>query len=349
MALSSEQLIAELAVQQPGALYFLSGEDPLARVEALDAIRAAARAAGADDRIVLQAGTGFDWGQLEAHMAARSLFGGRRWVELDLPTGRPGTDGAKAIVRASELADHDCLLVVVTGRLEKEQRSARWVQALQAHGVCVECRIPERSRLPEWVRQRARRAGVRLTAEAVSVLAERSEGNLFACAQALQHLALLYPQVEVDAAAVLAATGDCARFSVFALGDAALAGDAERALRVLDGLRGEGTEAVLVSWSLRRELRVLALLGPLVGRGRALEQACARLRIWPARQTLYQQALRRLSCARITRLYAAALTIDRVVKGAERGGDPWDAFGWLLLAVCGSPVRGGVLPVASAP
>jgi len=346
MARSSEQILADLTGGRLAPVYFLSGDEPLARFEMLDAIRAAARAAGVEERIVLQAGTGFDWGQLLTQMSARSLFGGRRLVELDLPTGKPGTDGSKAIVRACELADMECLLVVVTGRLEKAQPEARWVQALKAVAVGVECRIPDRSRLPDWVRQRARLVGVRLAPEAIGVLAERSEGNLLACAQALQHLAHLCPQGEVDAAAVLAATGDCARFNVFALGDALLAGEVERALRVLDGLRGEGTEAVLVSWSLRRELRLLALLAPQAGRGRALESSFKRLRIWSARQTLYQQALQRLSPARITRLYAAALAIDRTLKGAERGADPWDAFTWLVLAACGQRVRGGLLPVA---
>jgi len=345
MSVSSAALIAQLEGGGLAPVYFLSGDEPLGRIEALDAIRAAARRAGAEERVVLHSGTGFDWGQLESELAARSLFGSRRWVELDLPTGKPGTEGAKAIVRACELASEDCLFIVVTGRLEKEQQSARWVQALKAAGTVVECRTPERSRLPEWVRQRAQRTGLRLTPEAVTVLAERSEGNLFACAQALQHLALLYPAGEVEAAAVLAATGDSARFSVFALGDAALAGDQARALRVLEGLRGEGTEGVLVSWSLRRELRVLALLAPLAER--ALEQAFARLRIWPARQGLYRQALRRLPAARIPELYAAALAIDRVVKGAERGVDPWDGFTWLLLALAGGRLREGLLATAT--
>src|SRR5205807_1734023 len=54
---------------------------------------------------------------------------------------------------------------------------------------------------------------------------------------------------------VLAGVADSARFDVFGLGEAVLKGEAARALRVLAGLRAEGTEPTLVLWALSRALR----------------------------------------------------------------------------------------------
>ena len=90
MALSSEQALGELAGGVLASAYLLSGEEPLGQVEVADAIRSRARLTGVEERIGLSAGTGFDWGRLREEMATLSLFGGRRLVEVDLPTGKPG-------------------------------------------------------------------------------------------------------------------------------------------------------------------------------------------------------------------------------------------------------------------
>lgn len=345
MQRSQEQVKVDLERGKLAPVYLVTGDEPLGQLEVLDAIRRAARAAGAEERVVLQAGGNFAWGMLEAELSVMSLFGSRRMVEVELPSGKPGTDGSKVLQRVAEHASLDCLLIVATGRLEKEQKSSRWVQALDGAGVTVECSVPGRAQLPDWIARRAGRIGVQLSDDALAVLAERSEGNLFACAQALEMLALLHPDVVIDGPAVLAATGDSSRFNVFMLGDAALAGDIPRALRVLDGLRSEGVEPVLVSWVMRRELRLLATLASASDGGRnSLQAAFTQLRIWPQRQAAYSQTLKRVGAEGIARLYAASLALDRQVKGVQRGPDPFDTFGWLVMALGGVRLAPGVLP-----
>jgi len=48
---------------------------------------------------------------------------------------------------------------------------------------------------------------------------------------------------------VLRSVGDSARYDVFQLAEAAAAGDAVRALRVLLGLKSEGVEPTLILWA----------------------------------------------------------------------------------------------------
>src|SRR6266513_1520639 len=91
-----EQLDSHLSHElQP--LYAIHGDEPLLALEAADAIRARARAGGFSERVVLAPERGFDWGELAASGANRSLFGDKKLIELRLAAGKPGADGAGAI------------------------------------------------------------------------------------------------------------------------------------------------------------------------------------------------------------------------------------------------------------
>src|SRR5690349_9066140 len=95
-AVRSEQLEAHLA-RELRPLYAIHGDEPLLSLEAGDAIRARARAGGFSERVALVAERNFDWGQLAASAASLSLFGERKLIELRIPSGKPGVEGAEAI------------------------------------------------------------------------------------------------------------------------------------------------------------------------------------------------------------------------------------------------------------
>ncbi|RMD77837.1 MAG: DNA polymerase III subunit delta, partial [Gammaproteobacteria bacterium] len=265
MRLRPEQLAGHL---QGGLLpaYLVAGDELLLVQEAADAVRAAARRAGCEERVVLEGGPGCDWARLREEARALSLFASRRLVELRLPSPRPGEAGARALQAWAEDPPPGDVLLVTAPRLDREAQRARWVAALEAAGALVAVWPVERARYPAWVRARLEAAGFRPEPEAVAALAERTEGNLLACAQAVERLALLRPGGgALDEGAVLEAVAGGARYGVFELAERALAGDAAGAARALAALRAEGTEPALVLWAVARELR--ALLGQSGGRG----------------------------------------------------------------------------------
>src|SRR3989304_76441 len=90
------------------------------------------------------------------------------------------------------------------------------------------------------------------------LLAHHMEGNLLAAAQEIEKLALLLGRGEVSLDDIEGNLGDNARFSVFTLADACLRGGAAAILRILNSLRAEGVDPVLVLWALAREARSLA-------------------------------------------------------------------------------------------
>jgi DNA polymerase-3 subunit delta len=302
MKLTLEGLPAQLA-QRLLPAYLVSGDEPLRVGEATDLIRAAARAAGFNEREVffIERASSI-WEDVQQAAQSLSLFASRRLIEIRLPTGKAGVTGAAALLRLIAAAGDDLLLLVVTGKLERDTQNAEWVQALTARGAWLPVWPIDRAHLPQWLRQRARAVRLSLSEEAIAMLAERCEGNLLAAQQEIDKLVLLWPSGStVSAADVAASSADSARFDVFQLGEAVRAGNASRALRILSGLQSEGAEPVLVLWSLLRELRAA------------------------------QAASARLPFARLT---ARAGRADRMAKGLA-SGDPWDELALLAVELCG--------------
>ena len=323
MNLTLDQLSAHLKGELASA-YLVCGDESLLVDEALDALRARARERGYSERETHFMERVGDWDNLRQSAASLSLFAARRIIEIRMPSGKPGTLGTAVLVELLKDRAPDRLLIIITERLDATTQSSVWVKTLCDYGAWLNIRDVRRGELPDWIARRCRRAGLEPTAEAIALLAERMEGNLLAAQQEIDKLALLTPGGKLDVADVLAAVADSARFDVFKLSDAALEGDAARALRILAGLRSEGVEPTLVLWSLVRELRRLwqARSGDGGRRG------------WSPQSAALDTAKRRLSRFPFERLTVRAGRADRMIKG-RMTGEPWDELALLTGEFCG--------------
>ena len=333
MQLKPEQLSTHLR-KQLAPIYFISGDDPLRVMEAADAVRAAAREQGYTEREVFTAQRGFDWDSLLAESANMSLFSERRIIDLRLPTGKPGNEGASFLREWASRPPEDTLLLITAGKLEQQARKSKWVQALDQAGVVMFIWPLDAEELPGWIHTRMRSKGLEPTPEAVQLLAERMEGNLLACVQEIEKLLLLNGEGPVDADTILSLVADNARYDVFTLVDAALAGNSARSAHILQGLRGEGVVPPVVLWGLARELRTLAAVTAAVAAGQPAAQAMARVRVWANRKQLVGSAVKRLRPADCGAMLQQCARIDRVCKG-QATGSPWDELLQLVLKLSG--------------
>jgi DNA polymerase III subunit delta len=326
LKLTSDSLPRQLA-QQLLPVYLISGDEPLLAGEAADAVRARARQAQFTEREVHFIERGTDWDAIRAAVGSLSLFAARRLVELRLPSGKAGVSGGRALTGIIESLGDDVLLLVLTGRLDRDAQGADWVRAAEARGAWVSVWPVPAERLPAWLEARCRRLALTAEPQALQLLAERTQGNLLAAQQELEKLKLLDEGSHLDVARVLAGTSSSARFDVNELTGALLEGDAAAALRVLGGLRAEGVELPLVLWALVRALRERAAGGSggtwstRGGRGPA-----------PTGKPLPQRTL-----------IAHAARADAMAKG-RAFGDAWDELALLAAALCGRPAL--VAPVA---
>jgi len=302
--------------------YLISGDEHLLVSEAIDQVREAARLRGFTSRELHVATTGFDWDQLTASVGNLSLFAEQRIVELRLLTGKPGRAGGEAIVSLAEQAGPDLLFIVSTPKLDRSAAASKWAKVIDQKGVTLPVWPIEVRELPGWIAARMKQLGLSPSRDAVTLIADRVEGNLLAARQEIEKLALLLGQGPVSAEDVGNAVADSSRYDVYKLADAALAGDARRAIRILSGLRAEGVEAVIVMWALTRELRQLASLQEAVRDGTDLGSAMRSARIYDNRQGLVRGCVSRHAQGDFHRLLKASGRADAAAKG-QRAGDPW--------------------------
>jgi DNA polymerase III subunit delta len=335
MQIRAEQLEQHLKKQfQP--VYIVSGEDPLLMQESCDLIRKYAREQGCTDREVIEVTPkNFSWSEIFNSAASMSLFADRKLIELRLPSGKPGAEGSKALCEYLDSSGLEDVLLIVSGKIDKQSTSSKWYKALDQAGGCIQIWPVDANSLPRWLEQRVQAAGMTIDREAVQLLCERVEGNLLSAVQEIEKLKLLASNNSIDADTVVRSVADNTRFNLFALADNAMAGDTANSLRMLYGLRGEGTEAITVLWALSREVTTLYQLQAESEAGGNLQQAMRSKRIWNSKMPMVQAALSRHSKASLTQLLDLAATTDGSIKGFA-DGNPWDHLADLIAGLGGN-------------
>ncbi|KMY86429.1 DNA polymerase III delta subunit [Candidatus Paraburkholderia calva] len=360
MQLKPDALDAHLA-KGPKGLYVVYGDEHLLAQEACDRIRAAARASGFADRAVFTVERSFDWSALIGATQSMSLFGDRQLIELRIPTGKLGKEGAEALKTLAAADNPDVLLLITLPRLDAATQKSAWFSALTgSSGIAIKIDPVDRAQLPMWVGQRLAQQGQRVAPgedgrRALQFVAERVEGNLLAAHQEIQKLGLLYPQGTLDFEQIHDAVMNVARYDVFKLNEGMLTGDIGRLARMLDGLKSEGTAAPLVLWALVEEVRTLLRIKRGVASGKPLAVLLRENRVWGPRERLIGPALSRVTDQALEKALSLAARLDRQVKGLTSGvgrhgretpPDPWAGMFELAMAVAhdGKPAQAAPAP-----
>jgi len=321
MRVRPEQLKQNLA-KGIASVYLVTGDEPLQSNEACDQIRAAARAAGHENREVMEAGSAFDWNTLAAEANSFSLFAEKKIIDLRIPSGKPGREGGKALTEYCERPPEDTLLLITLPKLDRSQQNSKWFKAVEHLGVIVQIWPVDVHHLPQWIEQRMRKAGLQPDREAVQMLADRVEGNLLAAHQEIEKLLLVHGSGPINAEQLAAAVADSARYDVFELVDSALRGETARCLRIIDGLRGEGIAPPVVLWALHREIAQTTAISADAAKGLSIDHAMTRAKVWEKRKPLIRTAVGRLKTPAWLELLAKCQEADTAAKGASNQ-DPW--------------------------
>lgn len=294
------------------SFYLIFGDEPQQKLQAIESVRLAVKQQGFDERQSLLADSQFDWNKLVEATQTLSLFSSRQFIELELPTGKPGAEGSKVLTALSEHISEDTIVLVHGGKIGKDVQNTKWFKALDKLGVYTPCYPLEGKQLQQWVGQQLQQAGLVSSAQNCQLICDYCEGNLLAAKQEIEKLCLLYPDTELTAELIEKAIVDQSRFNVFQLVDVLLSGDAQRAVKMLYRLESEGIEPNIVLWALVREWQTLHSLLSQQQQGKTLNWN--QFRIWKNRQSLYQSAMRRLDTQQLSKIQSKLAVLDNGFK-----------------------------------
>ena len=306
----------QAAVEQKlAAFYLIFGDEPQQKLEAIQSIRDVASKQGFDERQSLTVDSQFNWDTLVEATQTMSLFSNRQLIEVELPTGKPGTEGSKVLSLLAGQNNPDVLLVIHGAKIGKDVQSSKWFKSLDKQGVYVPCYPLEGNQLEQWLSQQMQVAGLQASLPICRLLVDYCEGNMLAAKQEIQKLALLYPAGNPSLEQVEQAVVDQSRFTVFHLVDVLLAGDAQKAVKMLYRLESEGIEPTIILWALTREWQTLQAL--LFARQTGQTINWNQHRIWGQRQALYNSAMQRLSLANMHSLQQKLSVLDQAIKQSQ--------------------------------
>ncbi len=328
MRIKPEQLSGLL---QKGLMpvYFITGDEPLQLGELADEIRKAARKNGYDNREIVSVETGFEWNQLAFMADSLSIFADKKIIDLRLPSGTPGAEGSKALIKYCERLYEDTILLITAGKIDTKALKSRWVEALDKQGLVIQVWPLEGQDLIRWIQNRMQRRGLVVQPDGVQLLATRIEGNLLAAAQEIEKLYVLYGTGSLSVQMINDVVADSSRYDVFKLMDTVLSANVSRIFKVLSGLRSEGTAAPIVLWALTRDARLLIKLKLALVQGQHQDTVFKNNNIWDKRKSLISHALKRLSDHDLNHILVTSAIADRQIKG-QQPGDAWET----LLAIC---------------
>ena len=130
MALNAGSLAADLANRRELAPFWLvTGSEDLLMLESADLLRRRARELGYTDRQVLELSASADWSQLPDAAASIGMFDDKKFLEVRLPSGRPGIKGNKALPEFVERPVDGVVTLFTMPRPDWQGQKAAWWQA----------------------------------------------------------------------------------------------------------------------------------------------------------------------------------------------------------------------------
>ena len=330
MKLNFQQLEQHLT-KKLAAVYLIGGDDPILKLEAMQMLRKAARQHGFSERIRLQSESGLiDESELYTTLYSPSLSAEKILLELDFRNKAPAK--AIAAILESYIAKpaSDILTLIDMSKLEDTTTRSAWYKALEKSGIVVTIWPIAREQLPQWIIARAKKYKMTLQTDAAALLADYVEGNLTAAAQTIEKIYLLKPDKLIDTTFIQAVLADESHFSIFDLTEAMIHDNPSRTMHILETLRLDGTEPVIVLWGIARELRLLAGISQQQSAGSSWDETFKKHRIFARRQPGLRRFLGRFSAQQCQACLVHAADIDTILKGGKKGNG-WEALQMLCL------------------
>jgi DNA polymerase-3 subunit delta len=306
-------------------------DEPLLQKESCEQVIEQAKTNGANEREIVDVVEQYSWDDLLANSSNMSLFSETQLTDIRF-VKPPKADAQKALVELLKTADQDNLFLIRLPKLDKRQKGTKWFKAISEKAQIQDLWPPKPYEYTGWVNNRAKSQGLNLDNDAAAMLAEQTEGNLLAASQTIEKLKMLFTDQAVNIEMLKEVVSDNARYSVFLCLDEALAGQGERAVKMLHKFKQESVAPISILVNLTREIGLCTQVSMAVQSGRSPMQALSKTFLWDIKKQAIVSASQRLPLVLWQKLSMRCAFLDRMVKGQEKGNiwQELESCMWLL-------------------
>lgn len=330
MKINYQQLAPNLK-RSLSSIYLLTGDDFFLVKEAINTIITHAQSQGFTDTQRLYVEPSFDWHDFYSEVNNLSLFCEQKIIELYLHA-TINDIGSKTLIKYAENPNKNNLLLIVAEKLDANTQKKAWYKAIEKFGTVVQVWPLDVAQLPAWILHRAKEMGLQIEPAFATIIADFCNGNLFAAAQEIEKLLLIFGTKKFTSEELLASITDNSRYSVFNLVDQTFIGNTKQIVNILTKLENEGTEPTIVLWAITRELRPLIRMAHALKFGKNIEQVLTQENVWPSRKAVIKNILTKLSLQNFEKCLTDSFQIDLIIKGAKTG-NVWTEFTKICLAL----------------
>ena len=315
--------------------YLLFGDEPFQIDDSRRQIKQQAKNTGTQEFIRLTDDDQFDWSELLQHCQSMSLFAEKKLIELELTSGKLAKSAADVLSQIAEQLSEDTILVIFGPKLEQNQTRAAWFKALDKIGCYVPVYEIEGQHLRRWLQQQLVQRQLQMTPDAQSYLLALTAGNLLACSQELEKIAMANTVGNIDLARVESLVADQSRFSVFQLMDQLWLGKGQKCIDILQRLQLEELEPNILIWTLQKDLLLVQQLLQAKQVNLPLESILEKHRVWKNKQPQFIAVANRLPLNVVNKAIDDLSRIDRQLKQHTIAA-PFSLFAHIILMLTGS-------------
>jgi len=312
-------------------MYVLLGQDHYLLNDAALTIKSAWRQRGESDEKTIHINSTADWAKLIEEANSYSLF--TEYVLLDVRFDKKTIDALGKETLSQYLLKINSRTLII---LRAANMSAKQLPWLTSHNLVLALQVFPLSAqaLQQWILAQLQSKAIRHDPQIPTLIHQYTQGNMLACAQVIERLALTCTVDEVlTAKDVVAQLVDQCDYQLYELADACLTANTEKAIHHLRQANNHHTEPTLILWLLAQEIRLLIQLAHLQQQAIPFNTACSQLKIWPQRSKSYQMTLSRLSQPRLYQLLQTSQQLDERIKSGHNQ-QIWQLFEQIALALC---------------
>lgn len=325
------QAITQQLRQKLQALYILTGQDHYLLNDTALTIKKAWRARGECDEKTLHLNGPADWELLREEAHSYSLF--TEFVLIDARCEKKTIEavGKKILQKYLTKVNSRCLIILRAPHVPSKQLQSL---ANNEHTVLVQAYPLPPAQLQRWISTQLNHHAIRHETPVPSLIQQYTQGNMLACAQVIEKLALISNEGEIlttnDVLDQLSCQCD---YQLYELAEACLSARAEKAIHLLRQACQNKTEPTFILWLLSQEIRQLIQLDHLRKQSISLTAACTQLNIWPQRGPSYETTLARLSLTKLHQLLHTCQQLDEQIK-SNQNVMIWHGLESVALALC---------------